>query len=209
MFTGQIGGDRAVVTTSPFPHLGTAVQHGLPFTWAFPSYNPADGATVEVGPHIVTYFEVTIEEQVDPDPEPSSRRRMAAQMPRQGYVYVDLLGGRVVDAVVFDEWHRCVAVGVATKKFPLSLRMPGWDAFSCQYCLLHTPVLLCSVVHLVSLTPCKHAPVGSSCFLGAGWQTAIMVMMATSSTDQAVANGLVQGLALATQSGADWTSVIC
>lgn len=89
MFTGQIGGDRAVVTTAPFPHLGTAVQHGLPFTWAFPSYNPADGATVEVGPHIVTYFEVTIEEQVDPDPEPSSRRRMAAQMPRQGYVYVD------------------------------------------------------------------------------------------------------------------------
>jgi hypothetical protein len=87
MFTGQIGGDRAVVTSHAFPHLGTTVQDALPFTWAFPSYNPADGAIVEVGPHVVTYFEVTIEEPVESLPEPSSaaaRRRPAMQTLRQG-----------------------------------------------------------------------------------------------------------------------------
>ena len=117
VFTGRVGGDRAVVADCSLPYFAPGLPHCLPFVWQLPSaaaaapstpMSPAaaSGLHVELGPSLIAYFEITIEQPPAPAEE-GPRRRAPAQQ------------------------RGCVAVGVCSKKFPLSCRMPGWDAASC------------------------------------------------------------------------------
>lgn len=117
VFTGRVGGDRAIVADHSLPHYAPGLPHSLPFVWQIPSaasatpstpMSPAStsGLHVEIGPSLVAYFEITIEHPPAPVEDGSRRRAPTHQ-------------------------RGCVAVGVCSKKFPLSGRMPGWDAASC------------------------------------------------------------------------------
>ena len=88
LYSGDIGGDRAVVPDGGLPFFAPGAQHSLPFVWATPfgmSAPPSAAASAsvpspgplspiistassgaaaplfEVGPQLVAYYEVTIE----------------------------------------------------------------------------------------------------------------------------------------------------
>ena len=86
LYTGPIGGDRAIVADRPFPHYGPG--HPLPFVWHTPCVGPDGAVREDVGPQALAYFEVTIERLPEAPPALNGRRQPPQ---RQGCVPLLLL----------------------------------------------------------------------------------------------------------------------
>ncbi len=52
VFTGTVGGDRAVVASRAFPQIGHGYQRALPFLWAFPAALTNGAGTPIVGERV-------------------------------------------------------------------------------------------------------------------------------------------------------------
>ena len=107
-FTGdRLGGNAAVIGNNCFPTMPECVEPlPLPFSKLLPNRkNPTQPI---MAMSRVAYFEVTIHE-----PEPPSATQ--TQQERNGMS------------------PSCIAVGIASSRFPLTGRMPGWDIYSFGY----------------------------------------------------------------------------
>ena len=112
-FTGNhLGGNAAVIGDNYFPILPQENSATLPLPFSKLVVNPQNPAQPIMTMSRVAYFEVTIHEPELPPVVSSSGNREQLQ---------------------YDSFPSCIAVGLASSRFPLSGRMPGWDVYSFGY----------------------------------------------------------------------------
>ena len=103
VYTGVgIGGNRGVVATAPLPGPHHASRFPCFSIFKCSTPTPSAGVRTVTGRQLVAYFEVTVQ----------------APLPKFTKLHSEDPG--------------CVAVGIATQRFPLGCRMPGWDRHSCE-----------------------------------------------------------------------------